>query len=177
MPNHQSVTDNQNLTISASNIDNGFSFIISDNAPAENVLEEGCNLVQQRNVEDIASEILSHKNSIQNSYLQVGWLLLEAKDKLRHGEWLRWLRNNVEIKDSTAQRLMRLSKEFSNTPAITDLGYTKASILIRLPENELSGFISDSHDVNGEQKKISDMSTRELEKSVHAYKKKSKRPV
>jgi hypothetical protein len=46
------------------------------------------------------------------------------------------------------------------------LEYSKAIVLARLPEDQLDGFMAESHEINGEVKSVSDMSRRELETLV-----------
>jgi hypothetical protein len=42
--------------------------------------------------------------------IAAGELLIEAKKQVRHGEWLPWLDENVEISERTAQAYMKLAR-------------------------------------------------------------------
>jgi len=42
------------------------------------------------------------KNSVRHA-IAAGTLLIEAKDKLGHGQWLPWLRDHCTISERTAQ--------------------------------------------------------------------------
>lgn len=121
---------------------------------------------QVRDIEVITEEILSLKQTAGDAILSIGDRLIEAKGMLTHGEWLPWLTERVEFSESTAQRFMRLAREWRNPSALTDLGATKALTLLALPPEEREKFIGEIHVVNGEEKSVSDMTSRELEQAV-----------
>lgn len=120
----------------------------------------------ERNIEAITSEILRLKNDAGNAILGIGQRLLEAKAMLPHGEWLPWLTERVEFSERQAQRFMKLAQEWANPTALSDLGATKALALLALPPEERQKFLSENHIVDGEEKSVIDMTSRELEKAV-----------
>ena len=120
----------------------------------------------ERNIEAITSEILQLKNDAGNAILGIGQRLLEAKAILPHGEWLPWLTEQVEFSERQAQRIMKLAQEWANPTALSDLGATKALALLALPPEERQKFLSENHIVDGEEKSVIDMTSRELEKAV-----------
>ncbi len=121
---------------------------------------------QVRDIEVITCEILAAKRAGGEAILTIGKCLIEAKAQLPHGEWLRWLTERVEFSESTAQRFMRLAREWSNPSALTDLGATKALQLLALPETERDVFLDETHLVDGEEKTVIDMTSRELERAI-----------
>ena len=131
-------------------------------------------IVDERNIENITELIIYHIGQAEENYIEVGKLLIEAKKKLPHGQWLPWLRDNIEISAVTAQRFMRLAEEFSNASPVTHLGFTKASILITLQPEERDAFIEKRHEINGTVKSVEEMSKRELESVVRERKKTQK---
>jgi len=146
----------------------------------ENVEKESDAITNNpRSLSTIAVEILAHKEEIDHSFLAIGGLLIEAKKELkkkRAGSWINWLHDNVDFSERTAQRLMRLADEFTNATPVSELGCTKAYILLSLPPEEREDFIADSHEVDGEVKSVADMSKRELEEIIREKKQKSKTP-
>ena len=120
----------------------------------------------ERNIEAITSEILRLKNDAGNAILGIGQRLLEAKAMLPQGEWLPWLTEQVEFSERQAQRFMKLAQEWANPTALSDLGATKALALLALPPEERQKFLSENHIVDGEEKSVIDMTSRELEKAV-----------
>ena len=123
-----------------------------------------------RPIEVIEGEILFFKAQAGGAILEIGRRLIEAKSQLQHGEWLPWLAEKVDFSEMTAQRFMKLARECENTPALLDLGATKALALLALPESEREEFVSEKHEVRGEEKTVQEMSTRELDEAIRARK-------
>lgn len=119
-----------------------------------------------RNIEVITAEIQILKEQAGTAIWGIGSRLLEAKEQLPHGEWLNWLSGKVEFSEATAQRFMRVAREYPNPSALTDLGMTKAITLLALPPDERDAFASTPHMVEGEAKTVEEMSSRELEKAI-----------
>jgi len=120
----------------------------------------------KRDIAIIEAEIQFYKNRVVESSWEIGQRLNEAKEQLEHGEWLRWLEEKAEFSDGTAQRFMRLAKEYPKASPVMELGSSKALALLTLPAADREEFISETHNVAGEEKSVADMSKRELEKAV-----------
>ncbi len=119
-----------------------------------------------RDIETITEEILGLKQTAGNAILEIGQRLIEAKHMLSEGEWLPWLEEQVEFSPRTAQRFMKLSREWTDATALSYLGASKALQLLALPPAEREEFLQEKHIVHGEMKSVVDMSARELEKAV-----------
>jgi len=111
-----------------------------------------------RTIEAITGEILDAKRAGGEAILTIGRCLIEAKDMLRHGEWLPWLNEQVELSERTAQKFMKLAREWSNPNTLADLGASKALMLLALPEGERDAFVADHN--------VIDMSARQLEQAI-----------
>ncbi len=100
--------------------------------------------------------------------VKIGQRLVEAKEMVPYGEWGRYLKDEVEFSQSTANNFMRLyeeygSKEYSlfsgpDSQALGNLTYTKALRLLALPAEVRESF--------AEENNVGAMSTRELEKAI-----------
>lgn len=121
---------------------------------------------EERDIEAITAEILFFKAQAGSAILEIGRRLIEAKAQLNHGQWLSWLKEKVDFSEVTAQRAMRLAKEYPNPSPVTDLGVSKALALLALPESEREDFIAEPHEVNGQEKTVQEMSRRELEQAI-----------
>lgn len=119
-----------------------------------------------RDIEVITGEILFFKAQAGGAILEIGRRLIEAKEQLDHGQWLGWLAEKVEFSEASARRFMRLAREYPNRSPVIDLGVSKALALLALPESEREDFISETHQVNGEEKTVQEMSRRELEQAI-----------
>lgn len=121
---------------------------------------------QVRDIEAITAEILDAKRAGGEAILTIGRGLIEAKAMLSHGEWLSWLEERVEFSEKAAQNFMRLARHYSNPQALADLGATKALQLLALPESEQQVFLGETHQVDGGEKTVIDMTTRELDRAI-----------
>ena len=111
-----------------------------------------------RDIETITDEILDLKKTAGEARLEIGARLIEAKSLLSHGEWLTWLSEKVEFSERSANRFMKLAREWTNPTTLADLGASKALALLALPEPERNEFM--------EEVPVEDMSVRELEKAI-----------
>jgi hypothetical protein len=73
-------------------------------------------LAQSKELDDLAARIREKQDGIRNVYklgieyaMDAGDLLIEAKDKLVHGQWGPWLEANCEMSARTARRYMLLA--------------------------------------------------------------------
>ena len=113
---------------------------------------------EDRTIEAITGEILDAKRAGGEAILTIGRCLIEAKEMLSHGEWRSWLEEQVEFSERSAQRFMRLAREWSNPTTLSDLGASKALALLALPPEEREQFMEDH--------KVIDMSARQLEQAI-----------
>ena len=69
-----------------------------------------------------ASEIFSRSNRACSDLIEVGQLLSEAKKRLPHGQWVPWLKRELELSDSAAWKLIQVYHVFGSNPeGVTDL--------------------------------------------------------
>ena len=118
-----------------------------------------------RTPEVIATEINVIKAQARDVYvrsaIEIGKRLYEAKTMVAHGKWGRWLEENVEYSERTAQNLIAVYEEYGrsgNAQAIAGLSFTQAVLLLRL-DGETRTELMESKDVPS-------MSTRELEEEI-----------
>ena len=119
-----------------------------------------------RPIEVITQEINFYKLQAGNAIIEIGKRLHEAKLTLPHGAWGAWLQNEVEFSERTAQNFMRIAKEYRNPQLIADMGNsaTKALLLLSLPAEEREEFVGEAHEIDGEEKTVADMTTKEMER-------------
>lgn len=115
-----------------------------------------------RDIEAITNDILEAKRRGGEAILTIGRCLTEAKQSLPHGEWLPWLNERVELSERTAQKFMKLAREWSNPNTLADLGASKALMLLALPDSERERFAEDHN--------VIDMSARQMEQAIRERK-------
>ena len=142
----------------------------TENENAQTLMEaaeaEASAPAQRRDIEVITEEIQFYKAQAGASIVEIGKRLIEAKEKLEHGEWLPWLSEKVNFSESMAQRFMRVAREYANPAPVRDLGLSKALILLEVEEEKREQFLQERHSVNGEEKTVYEMSRKELEQAV-----------
>lgn len=127
---------------------------------------EGQDAVRNDRIQTLTEEIREYKKTAGDAILEIGCRLKEAKSLLPHGEWLPWLNEKAEFSERTAQNFMRLADAYANPQTLADLGASKALQLLALNPVEREEFLSEKHEVNGDEKSVRDMSSRELDKAL-----------
>ncbi len=131
-------------------------------------------LVKERTPQIIAAEINNYKESsgrIQLSCaVEIGRRLMEAKAFLPHGEWGKWLQEYVSYSQLTAERYMKVAREYGQTrgdspgeekaksSTLKILSYSQALTLLDVPEEERVEFIAELD--------IENMSVRQLQRAI-----------
>ena len=128
-------------------------------------------IVTVRDIGTVTTEIWMIRRQVEQTALsgaiEIGRRLTEAKGMLPHGEWGKWLQEEVSFSQRTANNFMRLAAEYGDAQvslfgadpqALADLPYTKALQLLAVPEEEREAF--------AEEHNVADLSSRELEKLI-----------
>lgn len=125
--------------------------------------------VKNAELQKIENEIITLKNQTAQNIIQIGYKLIEAKEKLPHGEWGGWLSDRINFSQRTANQFMRIAKEFGSSPKlISNLEITKVGLLLDVPSEKREEFI-EKHDLKS-------MSTRELKKVIKQLRKEKTTP-
>ena len=113
----------------------------------------------------IAQEINQIKAEVRDTAIrgaiEIGKRLLEAKSLVPYGSWGKWLEDNVDYSERTAQKLMRIAKEYGRkeTQALSEIQNTEQAVLLLvLGADERERFVQE-HD-------MASMSTRQLEEEL-----------
>lgn len=117
----------------------------------------------------IADEINAIKQEVRDTAIrgaiEIGKRLLEAKSLVPYGSWGKWLQDNVDYSERTAQDLMRIANEYGRreTQALAEIqNTTQAVLLLALDGAEREQFVQE-HD-------MATISTRELEEELRLLK-------
>lgn len=145
------------------------------NPDVKAVSVQDAEIVAERTPEIIAAEICQIKDQtrklVLNNSIEIGKRLCEAKEMVPHGEWGLWLERNVDYKQSTANKLMKIYEQYgaaqgelwgasAKSETFTNLTYSKALALLAVPEEEREEFV--------EKNDVESMSTRELQEAIKA---------
>jgi Protein of unknown function (DUF3102) len=92
--------------------------------------------------------------------IAAGALLLEAKELLKHGQWLSWLAEHCAISERTAQLYMRCAKNRAaieaNTQCVADLTINEAAAVLMLSSDvqKLFDFAKQAEGLDGDAEAI-----------------------
>ncbi|WP_018130277.1 DUF3102 domain-containing protein [Effusibacillus pohliae] len=121
----------------------------------------------------ITAEINSYKQIAGHAIHEIGRRLKHVKEKdLTHGQWEKWLRENVSFTDRQARRLIEVYEEFKSDDVVR-FGVSKIFEILQLPANiDRSEFLTQKHIIpsTGEQKTVDEMTVKELREVKKALK-------
>lgn len=129
-------------------------------------------IVEERSLEQLEYEINEYTKQAQTAAvyyaINIGGRLVEAKSKVNHGEWEKWLEEKVHYSQRTAETYIQVYKEYgnpqqgffgtSNPQAFSTLSFTKLVALLAIPSEEREDF---AKDVDAEN-----LSVRELKEEI-----------
>ncbi len=128
------------------------------------------------NLVQIAADINAIKNQVKETvYIatcRIGEKLLLAKGAVGHGNWGKWLAENVDYSERTAQNIITIYKNFNNTEMklfgsepdpelLAQLNQTQLLALSSVKDEDKRNMFMEEH-----REELPDMSKRELEKAL-----------
>ncbi|AQS09653.1 hypothetical protein CLOBY_17840 [Clostridium saccharobutylicum] len=78
--------------------------------------------------------------------------------------WGNWLKDKVNFSHQTANKFMKCATEFSNSSLTSNLGTGKLFELLDLPIENREDFINSTHEINGIDKTVEEMTQKELQR-------------
>lgn len=123
--------------------------------------------VQNENIKQLTKEILQLKKSTVENMLKIGEKLLLVKKSLAHGEFGKYLEENVDMSTRNANRFMKVVSEFSNKTTLSNLEPSKLVILLDVPKNQIDDFAKEND--------LDNMSCREIREKIKKLKESSKK--
>lgn len=114
-------------------------------------------------LDQVVSEIKFFENQAVVSYWEIGKRLVQAKERVGHGNWESWLKDNLNYSKSMAEKLMRVNKEFSNPQLVTDLNFSQMLALTTVEEEIRTEII--------ENEQLEDKTVKETKEIIDKYKK------
>ena len=101
--------------------------------------------------------------------IQIGERLIEAKEQVGHGGFGQWCKENLNYSQDTAQKFMKLAKEYgddssflANTATSRNFSISNALSLLKLPEEDREKFV--------EEHPVEDMTNKALEEEIRKLK-------
>lgn len=113
-------------------------------------------------VETLTTEILVYKQQTALNIIEIGKRLIQVKEQLPHGGWGKYLEEQVDFTERTAQRFIKCAEEFSNATSTSVLPVGHMFELLALPADQRDEFIQ-AHPVD-------DMTQKQLREAIKAQK-------
>ena len=98
------------------------------------------NLIQSENLEQLTVEIKFYVNQWGQNTIEIGKRLIAAKKLVEHGDWSKWLEDNFQLKERSAQNFMAVAERFGKTQMSADLKFYQMVQLFSLPAEETEKF-------------------------------------
>lgn len=110
-------------------------------------------------LEGLAKEAQYYSSTAVNSMLQLGRVLCEAKQLVKHGEWGAWIRENAGCSERTAQQFMQAYGRFGGNGTAAQIGdKSKLFKMLSLPAGTEDEFLAEND--------VAAMTSREVEEAV-----------
>ena len=109
-------------------------------------------------LDNLAMQARTLRLTINMNMWQLARVFLEAKEIVPHGEFGKWVEENADVSERTAQDLMAAYKRFGGRPQFEGLGQAKTFKLLPLPEGTEEKFLEE-HDLQA-------MTAREVQEAV-----------
>ena len=91
-----------------------------------------------------AEKFLQKKTDVARGVIELGQILIDTKEGLQHGQWIKWLEDSrVGFTDRNARRYMTIAKEFK------EIGHSM-SVLDTLSLNKLYSLASAPEEIKEE---------------------------
>jgi Protein of unknown function (DUF3102) len=84
--------------------------------------------IPNRVLSDIEKEIGTLIKAQRKNIFQLGALLIEAKAKVAHGDWLLWLAQHFERSESTAENYMNAARYLAKFPTVGNLRLSMGAV-------------------------------------------------
>ena len=109
-------------------------------------------------LDGLAAHARALRFSINVNMWELARVFCEAKELLPHGEFGKWVEENADVSERTAQDMMAAYRRFGGIPRFAGLEKSKAFRLLPLPEGSEERFLAE-HDVSA-------MTSREIREAV-----------
>ena len=118
-------------------------------------------------LDERANRIRQLQADVQRGIIEIGFELIAAKKEVGHGNWERWLQNEFEWTQRTANNFMRMAERFGKMVNVFQFQPSTLQAMLALPEGDEEKFIASQADKG---KPIEKLSAREVQSAVKDWK-------
>ena len=126
------------------------------------------NNLPTKTLAELKVEIKFHLGQMAGHAIEIGKLLIQAKEQVGHGNFGKWIEDNFQLSHKMAVNFMRVAERFgANLNLSSNLNQTQLITMLALPEGEEEKFIAEQA-ANGNP--AEDMTVSQLRRAVAQYK-------
>lgn len=140
----------------------------TEKADAEARTEEGDGKALSL-IDNLAMQARALRMNINVSMWQLARVFIEAKELIPHGAFGKWVEENADVSERTAQDMMAAYKRFGGMPQFEGLGQAKTFKLLPLPVEMEERFLQE-HDVR-------EMTTRQVQEAVRKAREEARKEI
>lgn len=122
---------------------------------------------QPKTLSELKVEIKFHLGQMAGHAIEIGRLLIQAKEQVNHGEWQSWLEDNFNLTSRSARNFMKVAERFGKTEINFRFQTTQMIAMLALPEGEEEKFIAEKA---AENNPVEDMTIKNLREEIKNYK-------
>ena len=124
--------------------------------------------IPQKTLLELKVEIKFHLGQMAGHAVEIGNLLIQAKEQVGHGNFGKWLEDNFNLKYRSAKNFMDIAERFgSNLQMSADFNQSQLIEMLALPEGEEDKFIAEKA---AEGTPVEDMTVKQLREKVAKWK-------
>lgn len=113
-------------------------------------------------LDSLVSEIKFFENQAVVSYWEIGKRLAQAKEQVGHGNWLKWVDDNLGYSERTTQQLIKVYQSYPNTNMVSDLKFRQVLALTTVEEETRQEIL--------EKENLEDKTVKETQEIIRRYK-------
>ncbi len=127
--------------------------------------------ISDESIIQLKSEVILLSKQMTSNIIEIGKRLEVIKEMVGHGEWGKWVEQNLPFSWQWACKYIKAYQEFGNLNSSINLPQKKLFMLLDVPSDERVDFISKPHELDsGEVKTVDKMTTREFQEAIKARK-------
>ena len=117
--------------------------------------------------DELVLKIKEYLHKTKDNIIEIGNLLIQAKEQVPHGEWRNWLADKIDFSIRTADRFMKCAERFSNWTPASNLNSSQMFELLSLKQADTESFFTSKEN---EGTPVSDMSKKTLRDEIKKWK-------
>lgn len=135
-------------------------------SPEESNTVEKNSVEEQRKLDELAESIRNFTFQVRDNIINIGQCFIEAKELVKHGEWVKWIKANTTFTRQTVYKFIQCTERFANVALAKRLNDTQMMELLALPKTQTEEFLKAKED---EGNPVEGMTKKELRSEIKSW--------